>query len=192
GTRRLGSTELSGGTNVFARKKRLTSAPSLRSQRKIVKSWIIVGSRLEPTCTRAPARCAKPDYPRTSLCRCACARPPLPTSHPGQCSAPALRGASPSIAAHPRAHPPSRSIPPRPSDHGPLGGVNLKGSGVDYYRVLALRPYRPSPGAATGPPLFRQERRTLSVFARFSRLCARLKVLKRLQLRTDLEGCSSG
>src|SRR5215813_12300164 len=44
GTRRRGSTELSGGTNVFARKKRLTSAPSLRSQRKIVKSWMIVGS----------------------------------------------------------------------------------------------------------------------------------------------------
>src|SRR5215468_1215590 len=63
GTRRLGSTELSGGTNVFARKDRLTSTPSLRSQRKIVKSWIIVGSRLEPRGTRAPSRCAEPSYP---------------------------------------------------------------------------------------------------------------------------------
>src|SRR6516225_2883095 len=45
GARRRGSTELSGSTKVFARKKRLTSAPSLRSQRKIVKSWIIVGPR---------------------------------------------------------------------------------------------------------------------------------------------------
>src|SRR5262249_28108341 len=70
GTRRRGATERSGGPHGVARKKRLTSAPSLRSQRKIVKSWIIVGSRLEPTSTRAPARCAEPDYPYpTSLCR---------------------------------------------------------------------------------------------------------------------------
>src|SRR5262245_36138880 len=44
GTRRWGSVVLVGGTSVFARKERLTSAPSFRSQRKIVKSWGIVGS----------------------------------------------------------------------------------------------------------------------------------------------------
>src|SRR5262245_8208350 len=44
GTRRWGSVVLAGGTSVFARKERLTSAPSFRSQRKIVKSWGIVGS----------------------------------------------------------------------------------------------------------------------------------------------------
>jgi hypothetical protein len=48
------------------------------------------------------------------------------------------------------------------------------------------------PGASTRARPFPNERRALSVFARFSRLCARLKALKRLQLRTDLEGCSSG
>src|SRR5262245_36506254 len=39
GTSSWGSAVLPGGTSVAARKARLTSAPSFRSQRKTVKSW---------------------------------------------------------------------------------------------------------------------------------------------------------